>query len=907
MQTTYQITSLDRFSLAVLSLLVLCFNLRTATSAESAASNPFVHPGLLHNRAELEFIKAKIKLGDEPWKTAYVKFAADRHSQLSYRARPEANVVRDLGGNWKGAYEMGDDALAAYANALRWTLTGDVKHAEKAVEIINSWSNKVQTIEGHDAKLLAGIVGYKFCNAAEILRHTYDGWKKPDQDRCERMLLEVIYPVIKDFFPEANGNWDASMIVTCMSIGVFCERRDIYERAVEYYLHGQGHGAILNYVLSSGQCQESTRDQTHTQLGLAFLADVCETAWKQGLDLYSAYDNRLALGFEYTAKYNLGQDVPCAGKISPKQRGEFRPTYEKLHHHYHDRVGLEMKYTRQVLDKIRPEGSHWDHVSWGTLFFRDLPAEISGRRAERDTWQFSVTAQATNTRVDLYIPPTCERIRGAIVSLDNLVEKPLLEDSQIRAAAAAENLAIIWFARTPKARPFDKGFHAKQGDDELLSQVLADLAKVSGYDELTHVPLLTLGHSAAAPFAWEFAEAHPERTLGVIHFKSSLSRSPKPTEHSPIEGVPVLIVKGQFEEWSQPNPPTDREASWQGVRKTALAFRMQNDRNLIGYLCAASDGHFESSPELTRILAMFIRKAAQRRIPAQEPTSELNDIAILRPISPEEGWLTDSAMAFEPETANIASPADFQGDRAAAFWYFDRELAEAVRNFGGDQKGKAPQMVTMSIAGKVLPLSTRGIVETRFQPLEDGRTFELSGDFFPKVPSGVLHDGDTLGHAAGPVVVQFVKGPAEQIGPATFRLRFDRTCFTDRNSDLWFIASEPGNAKIRRADQACLISLPGKNSQGTPHTITFPEIGEQPLSRERVELKATTDSGLPVEYYVESGPAIIASNKLHFTTLPPRTRFPVKVTVVALQWGRTIEPLYQSAEPVPQTVWIHQP
>jgi len=45
-------------------------------------------------------------------------------------------------------------------------------------------------------------------------------------------------------------------------------------------------------------------------MGLEYLANSCEIAWKQGFDLYSAYDNGLATGFEYTAKYNLGMDMP---------------------------------------------------------------------------------------------------------------------------------------------------------------------------------------------------------------------------------------------------------------------------------------------------------------------------------------------------------------------------------------------------------------------------------------------------------------------------------------------------------------------------------------------------------------------------------------------------------------------
>jgi hypothetical protein len=43
---------------------------------------------------------------------------------------------------------------------------------------------------------------------------------------------------------------------------------------------------------------------------------------------------------------------------------------------------------------------------------------------------------------------------------------------------------------------------------------------------------------------------------------------------------------------------------------------------------------------------------------------------------------------------------------------------------------------------------------------------------------------------------------------------------------------------------------------------------------------------------------------LRFTAIPPRSRFPVKVTVVAWQWGRSIEPKLKSADPVERTFWI---
>jgi hypothetical protein len=43
---------------------------------------------------------------------------------------------------------------------------------------------------------------------------------------------------------------------------------------------------------------------------------------------------------------------------------------------------------------------------------------------------------------------------------------------------------------------------------------------------------------------------------------------------------------------------------------------------------------------------------------------------------------------------------------------------------------------------------------------------------------------------------------------------------------------------------------------------------------------------------------------LKLTAIPPRAKFPVKVTVVAWQYGRSVEPLLKTAEPVTREFYI---
>ncbi|HUT13063.1 MAG TPA: alginate lyase family protein [Thermoguttaceae bacterium] len=368
--------------------LAICFAiiLTGSTARCLAPEKQFTHPGILHTREELGFVKAKVAEGKEPWKSAWKELRSHSISRLDWKPNPVANVVRgvrnkpDIGGT-----NLMRDGAAAYAHAIQWTVTGEKAHANKAIEILNAYATSLKSVGGHDAKLLIGMAGISFANAAEILRHTQAGWGDRDQKQFERLLREVFYSGIKDFYPTANGNWDASMIQTMMAMGVFLDDRKMFQRAVDYYMRGEGNGAIRKYFNDFGECQESGRDQAHTQMGLGYLGCAAEIGWKQGVDLYGAYDNRLALGFEYTAKYNLGHDVPYApyrshkGRynyraISAKSRGRFSTIYERVHHHYHDRMGLKMPFVAQVIKKTRPERWRSSHASWGTLMYAEQPA-----------------------------------------------------------------------------------------------------------------------------------------------------------------------------------------------------------------------------------------------------------------------------------------------------------------------------------------------------------------------------------------------------------------------------------------------------------------------------------------------------------------------------------------------------
>lgn len=227
----------------------------------------------------------------------------------------------------------------------------------KALEIINAYANTLQRFDGHDAPLCS-IQAYWLVRAMILMKNVQTpAWK----DMIRRAMLPVMEKFEADS-PYANGNWGAIVNRLRMACGIFLDDKQLYQSSIDYFLYANDNGALPKYVGETGQCQETGRDQGHAQLGLGALCETCEMAWAQGDDLWGALDNRMMKGIEYTAKYNLGYEVPfktwtdCTGLYNdwtePGEmgRGRIRCIYELPYNHYVKRKGLKMPYTKKVLD-----------------------------------------------------------------------------------------------------------------------------------------------------------------------------------------------------------------------------------------------------------------------------------------------------------------------------------------------------------------------------------------------------------------------------------------------------------------------------------------------------------------------------------------------------------------------------
>lgn len=372
----------------------------------------FVHPGLLHTQADFDRIKAKVNLSADPWISGWNKLIANNHSQLTYNPNPTVKIIR--GGNSReepmpdNYSNAMNDAHAAYQTALRWKITGDVAYANKSIQILNAWASTCTSISGDpNALLAAGIYGYEFANAAEIMRD-YSGWSATDFNAFKKWMLDVFYPHVRSFLDNHMGtcptyiwsNWDLCSVATVMSIGVLTDDVNIYTYAIDYLMNGVGNGQLLKAVnyfhpkssnddMDLGQAQESGRDQGHALLSIGLLSVIGQTAINQGEDIYGYNGNAILKAAEYEAKYNYAfLDVPfhtytnCNNEthtvVSSVGRGEHRSFWERLRSYYVKKKGIKARYLNMAANAHFPEGGGgdfgpnsggFDDLGFGTLLY----------------------------------------------------------------------------------------------------------------------------------------------------------------------------------------------------------------------------------------------------------------------------------------------------------------------------------------------------------------------------------------------------------------------------------------------------------------------------------------------------------------------------------------------------------
>ena len=280
---------------------------------QAATPGSFRHPGIFLTQARLDAFKAALNAtNDSVIKIGYQAVMDDSRSEYTYahQALSNVQVVGSAIGPQEARYK--NDAQAAYLNALRWVKTGDVRHRDKAIAILNAWAKTFRTYSvasgtnSAQVWLEAAWMLPVWVSAAEIIRHYNNGeagWSQADINTFSG-FVDRQYAQAEQAKVRVN-NWAVSAGLAMMAAGAYQDNASRYSAGLQRIME-----MIPLSVFSSGEVNElKDRDCTHPQYNLEGLAQAAEMEVIQASDtsvwMWKASGEttpRLAKGLEYMAK-----------------------------------------------------------------------------------------------------------------------------------------------------------------------------------------------------------------------------------------------------------------------------------------------------------------------------------------------------------------------------------------------------------------------------------------------------------------------------------------------------------------------------------------------------------------------------------------------------------------------------
>lgn len=366
--------NLARSSTCLVALLVVA-PLAIPVDARESSKSGIVHPGLLHSQQQLAAFKAAV--GDPHscpvFRAAYLELQRDFRASHQYVPHPVGHVVVSPGEASRREKSFKDDALAAYLNALQWVATGNARHRDKALQILDGWATAYQDITAVHGKekrqvSLAKVRALElawvlpiWANGAEIMQH-YDngaaGWKS-ESVAAFGQFIERLYAERRGIAGDPS-NRGVSAALSMMAAGVFRDDRARYQEG-----RRRIRGFLPTVILPNGEIRElRSRDCHHPQYSLTGFVQAAEIANNQGDEsIWMESDGRglplLGRGLEYiaTALVDGTEARDCRGK-------KLLPGYASLAIIQARRAGLSIPKFDALARQSGHDGASLQFVGW---------------------------------------------------------------------------------------------------------------------------------------------------------------------------------------------------------------------------------------------------------------------------------------------------------------------------------------------------------------------------------------------------------------------------------------------------------------------------------------------------------------------------------------------------------------
>jgi hypothetical protein len=205
---------------------------QTTDSAAPESGRMSLDGSVFLSSSRLESLRKRVQSGEAGF--AWEQVARAARAALDWQPQvPEVWYVpgyyRDREGQQRMKAYLMEDANAAYALALYWSMTGERSHAEAAVRIINAWSGLSDLKREDDSRLTFAYHFPAMIYAAALVRD-FSGWERSDQEKFARFLREK---ALSMHTLERHNNWANWGVVLTLSIGAYLQDETIFSVGVE--------------------------------------------------------------------------------------------------------------------------------------------------------------------------------------------------------------------------------------------------------------------------------------------------------------------------------------------------------------------------------------------------------------------------------------------------------------------------------------------------------------------------------------------------------------------------------------------------------------------------------------------------------------------------------------------------
>ncbi len=281
-----------------------------AVICTSLIANALEHPGGMHPKAQIAFVKAQIQSQSQPYYDAYRQLIAYADSALAHPSHALADfsvpgyyVNAEM--HRKNSKSLNSDSFDAYACALAYQLSGQTKYADKSRSILKSWAELNTQYSEADGSLVMAYAGSGMVMAGELLM-SYKGWKDEEQLLFKKWVKGVYLKACNEIRNRKNNWADWGRFGSILSAYFLDDSAEIAEniRLIK--------SDLFHKIAPDGSMPEETRRGAngiwYTYFSLAPITAACWVAYNAtGENLFFlSQDNRsLKNALDYLYYYNL--------------------------------------------------------------------------------------------------------------------------------------------------------------------------------------------------------------------------------------------------------------------------------------------------------------------------------------------------------------------------------------------------------------------------------------------------------------------------------------------------------------------------------------------------------------------------------------------------------------------------